>query len=86
MRHLSTTPRMPSRQARLDKIAEVRRQLDEELANLHQALGEKERPHDPQCEPRCGQWHEQENEQRDNARTPVVQALRPYTTVSRAHA
>jgi hypothetical protein len=36
------------RWARLDEITEARRQLDEELANLHRALGVEPRPHGPQ--------------------------------------
>jgi hypothetical protein len=36
------------RRARLDELAEARRQLDEELALLHQELGVNADPHDRQ--------------------------------------
>jgi hypothetical protein len=32
---------------RLDELAEAKRQLDEELANLHQELGVDNRPRNP---------------------------------------
>jgi hypothetical protein len=56
----------------LDEIAEARRQLDEELANLHRALGEVQGPHDPQRaarreeerprDPQCEQHREGDGE------------------------